>query len=409
MRLLAAFFLSLGAFAQPDSRASEIEAERQKKADSLKPEALSKGEAILHKANDMRLIERTTEGIAGLHIVLGNMVTGSGFALGPEYIRRDLKDGNIVFRTAVRASTKHYLLGDAQLTFPKLFGGLAYADLYTAYHSFTDLHYYGSGPDTGTGNRGHYLKETGEYVGRFGINVFPRFQIGGAGAFLKVNTGPGTQQPPEFSIEQRYTPQEAIGVDRQAHYARAALYAQYDWRDNPGGLAKKGGFYNLRLVYNKDVRYDTYSFRQLDAEIQQYIPFFNERRVFAFRGRTELTYPNAGQQQVPFYMQPVLGGSDDLRGYRNFRFYGDNLILLNGEYRWEIFSGLDMAFFADAGKVFQRHAEFNFKDLESAVGFGFRANVRNTVFLRIDVGFSHEGWRIWFKFNDVFKRGIFRL
>jgi hypothetical protein len=244
MRLVAAFFLSVCAFAQSDSRASEIEAERQKKADSLKPETLSKGEAILHKANDMRLIERTTEGIAGLHIVLGNMVTGSGFALGPEYIRRDLKDGNIVFRTAVRASTKQYLLGDAQLTFPKLFGGLAYADLYTAYHSFTDLHYYGSGPETGTGNRGHYLKETGEYVGRFGINVFPRFQIGGAGAFLKVNTGPGTQQPPEFSIEQRYTPQEAIGVDRQAHYARAALYAQYDWRDNPGGLAKKGGFYN---------------------------------------------------------------------------------------------------------------------------------------------------------------------
>jgi hemolysin activation/secretion protein len=104
-------------------------------------------------------------------------------------------------------------------------------------------------------------------------------------------------------------------------------------------------------------------------------------------------------------MQPSLGGGDDLRGYRPYRFRGDNLMVMNAEYRWEIFSGLDMALFADAGKVFDRKSQFSLKDLESNVGFGFRFNERNRTFLRLDVGFSHEGFQVWVKFNNIFKKG----
>jgi outer membrane protein assembly factor BamA len=98
----------------------------------------------------------------------------------------------------------------------------------------------------------------------------------------------------------------------------------------------------------------------------------------------------------------VLGGSDDLRGYRPFRFYDNNSLVFNAEYRWEVFSGLDMALFADAGKVYPRWQQTNFENLEASFGFGFRFNVRNDVFLRIDTGFSHEGFQVWFKFNNVF-------
>jgi hemolysin activation/secretion protein len=105
---------------------------------------------------------------------------------------------------------------------------------------------------------------------------------------------------------------------------------------------------------------------------------------------------------VPFYLQPILGGSDDLRGFRPYRFSGRNLISLNGEYRWAAFSGLDMALFVDAGKVFDRRSQLNFAHLEKSVGFGFRFNVLNQVFLRTDVGFSREGFQVWFKFNDAF-------
>jgi outer membrane protein assembly factor BamA len=105
---------------------------------------------------------------------------------------------------------------------------------------------------------------------------------------------------------------------------------------------------------------------------------------------------------VPFYLQPTLGGSNDLRGFRAYRFYDNAAMVLNAEYRWEVFSGMDMAIFGDAGKVAPRWRDLDLSDLEASYGFGMRFNVRNAVFLRIDTAFSHEGFQIWFKFNNVF-------
>ena len=77
---------------------------------------------------------------------------------------------------------------------------------------------------------------------------------------------------------------------------------------------------------------------------------------------------------MPFYLMPTLGGNDTLRGFREYRFRGPHAILGQAEYRWEIWSGLDGALFYDAGKVADRRADLNFKDLERDYGFGFRFN-----------------------------------
>ena len=54
---------------------------------------------------------------------------------------------------------------------------------------------------------------------------------------------------------------------------------------------------------------------------------------------------------MPFYLMPTLGGNDTLRGFRAYRFRGPHAMLLQGEYRFELWSGLDAALFYDAGKV----------------------------------------------------------
>ena len=64
---------------------------------------------------------------------------------------------------------------------------------------------------------------------------------------------------------------------------------------------------------------------------------------------------------------------------------------------------MDGAVFGDAGKVFARRGQLNFRDLEASAGFGLRFNARNATFLRMDVGFSHEGFQVWLKFNDAFQ------
>jgi outer membrane protein assembly factor BamA len=241
--------------------------------------------------------------------------------------------------------------------------------------------------------------ESTQFQLRVGLQPFRHFRIGALGKYLLENVGHGEEHS-LASTEQVYTDRTTPGLVNQSDFLQGGGFVQYDWRDNPGG-PRRGGNYLAQFSDFTDIRRSAYSFDELHLEVQQYIGFFNQRRVIALRGRIIATDPHAGNL-VPFYLQPTLGGSDDLRGYRSYRFYDNNSLLLNGEYRWEVFSGLDMALFMDAGQVFDRWQQIDVQHLNTDYGFGFRFNVRNNVFLRLDTGFSREGFAVWLKFNNVF-------
>ena len=106
---------------------------------------------------------------------------------------------------------------------------------------------------------------------------------------------------------------------------------------------------------------------------------------------------------MPFYYQRTLGGPDDLRGFRQFRFRDKNVLLLQAEYRWEIFTAVDGAIFYDAGRVAPRFEDLGFNDLESDYGIGFRFGTRNGVFLRVEGAFGSSGGKHFIlRFGHVF-------
>ena len=388
--------------AQVDSRAAEIQAARSRKAQSLEPDETSGTEQALVYFKDAKLLERISAGVAGFRLKLGGLVNGSGFALGPEYLRSDLVRGEIIFRGAVQSSFKGYRKFDLQFSLPSFAGDHLFLDLYSAHRNYPGINYYGPGPDSQKNSRSNFRLEDTSFDATFGVTPAAHLRIGASVGYMLINVGPGTDSR-FVSTEQVFSPAQTPGIDRQANFLRHGTFAQYDYRDNPGG-PRSGGNYIVQYSRYLDRTLGQHDFERLDLHFQQYIPFFNKRRVIALRGKTVLTFQN-NDQLVPFYLQPVLGGSEDLRGFRPFRFYDDNLIVVNAEYRWETFSGLDMALFVDAGKVFPRHAQWNFKDVEGSLGFGLRFNVRNNVFLRLDVGFSHEGFQVWVKFNNIFSEG----
>ena len=102
-------------------------------------------------------------------------------------------------------------------------------------------------------------------------------------------------------------------------------------------------------------------------------------------------------------MMPTLGGSTSLRGFREFRFRDKNIFMINGEYRFEAFSGLDMALFADWGDVGSTWSDIDFRDLKSDVGIGFRFNTYKSVILRFDIARSkQEGVRFVTSWSGAF-------
>src|SRR4029077_7342328 len=150
-------------------------------------------------------------------------------------------------------------------------------------------------------------------------------------------------------------------------------------------------------------RYDAeshnrFSFNRLSLLGEQYIPFFNRKRVIALRAKTELSFHSANQV-VPFYLQPTLGSDTELRGFRRYRFYDENAIALTAEYRGEIDTGFDMALFADGGNVFHDPGDLSLSRLKSSAGFGFRVKNQNErrAIARLDIGFSREGFQVWLR------------
>ena len=235
-----------------------------------------------------------------------------------------------------------------------------------------------------------------------------------------MNVGPGTSShiAPTPSV---FGPAEAPGIDEQSDFFRAGYFIDFDYRDiflearryidtpPPDSRRFRDIFLDARqgtrviVGYQQyfDLVHDRYSFGRLVADVEHYLPFYNKKRVIALYAGTELSY-HPEDQVVPFYLQPTLGGPDDNRGFRRYRFYDENLIRLNVEYRLEVCYGFDIALFGDAGKVFNKPAQISLSNLESSVGFGLRFKTPLKAAMRIDTGFSHEGFQTWVQFNYLF-------
>lgn len=383
------------------TRAEEIQLERRQKAARLKPDKPGAIERIVAKALGTETVERHSP-LHGLSLKFGGLVSGSGFALGPQYKRDDLADGRVLFRASARWSFRKYQFYDAGLWMPRLASDRAFVWLYAAHRDYPSLNYYGPGPKSVITGRSDYdLTDTSVDAGA-AVRPFPKVRLGVTGGFLSAEVGPGRDS--RFaSADRNFSPAVTPGLDVQSNFLRAGLFAVYDGRDRPAD-PHRGGRYAAKHLFYSDRTFDRYSFHRTIAEAEHYFAFFNQRRVIALHGKTELSGTDGGNL-VPFFLQPVLGGSEDLRGFRPFRFYDDNLVVLNAEYRWEIFTGLDMAIFTDHGKVFHRRGDLDFSGLEHAYGLGFRVKTRDAVFLRVDSGFSREGFQVWLKFNNIFGQG----
>jgi len=261
------------------------------------------------------------------------------------------------------------------------------------------LDYYGSGPNSSVHNRTDYLREDTLFDFRVELQSHRRVTDACGIGELLLNVGPGTNDDIPSS-ESVFSPAEAPGIDTQSNYLIAGCSAEVDFLDFPGDPHKgthAAAIYDRYHAQNDN----SFSFHRLSAAAEHYVPFLNEKRVIAIRALTELSF-HSGNQVVPFYLQATLGGDDIIRGLRRYRFYDENAIAFNAEYRWEINTGFDIALFADFGKVFNRPGEISLAGMETSGGFGLRFKNRKKVVVRLDTGFSHEGFQVWLKFGKPF-------
>lgn len=336
----------------------------------------------------------------GFYPRVGTLAPASGLAVGAGFRTRRWWDRRLHFVAGGAVSPRGYGQLDANLEAPELAGGRAFVGASARRSVFPEEDFFGLGPDSRRQNRVKFLYRESRVGGAGGVRLASWLTLGGGTARLapRATPVPGGRFP---SIEARFTAADAPGLTARPAFLHHHAFFEVNFRD-PRGNPRRGGLYRAGYHAYLDRTGGRYSFRRLELEAQQYLSAFHDRRVVALRGRASFSETDAGRQ-VPFYLQETLGGPSTLRGFRSYRFRDRQLLLLQAEYRWEIFPALDAALFYDAGMVAPRQRGLSLNRVRHDYGVGFRFGTRHGVFLRIDSAFgSSDGPHLYIVFDHVF-------
>ena len=383
---------------EPATRAEALRLEREAKAQQLTPPEPSRSERLLIWLENGRILERLLSPPIGLYPILGSITSGGGFAVGPGYRRPGLLAGHVDLNVFAAGTIQRYWMLDATMTMPRLAGGRVFADVGARRYDFPSEEFFGVGAGSRREDAVTYGLKNLVIGAGTGVRPHSRLSVATRVEWLTPRVSGGAD---DRSIQDLFDDASAPGLERQPNFLRYALSVDFNYRQ-PLANPRRGGRYFVGYSRVDDRDLDAYSFSRVDVDLQQYVPLLTDRRVLALRILTSTSHVT-GRNQVPFYLQPSLGGADNLRGFRRFRFRDNNMLLLQAEYRWEIFSAVDGALFYDAGKVASRAADLDFTDLESDYGIGFRFGTTRGVFLRVDGAFGSRGGKHFIlRYSNVF-------
>jgi hypothetical protein len=265
-----------------------------------------------------------------------------------------------------------------------------------AFHRFSpSIDFYGVGGSSSLSNRTAYSLEENNVQLMGGWYVLPRFRAGALGRYFTANVG-STRDTSRLSTERVFSGPAVPGLGMEAPYIETGLFAEL-LPDRSLGAPPGGTRAALRWSYFSARHSGVSDFRRLEAFAERNQLFLNQQRAIVLRARTVLSSPSAGER-IPFYLQPQLGGPDELRGFAGRRFYDNNLLAAAVEYQWQIFSGMWLAAFTDGGKIFQRWSLWDEHRFETSYGIGVRFGSTGLGAGRFDVAFSREGSQFWVVF-----------
>jgi len=383
------------------TREETIAAERAEKLAELWPERTS---PMVDTVN--RLVERgfsegldSGKGANGPQIVLGGMRPGQGFTAGIGYRRSDLWAERLGYRATARGTFQGAYLLDFNLDFQGLKTERTSVRWYSKYEHSPDIDFYGLGNDSPKEQHTTFGYDDLTTDVDFGYQAFRHLDVGFTTGYLRADSGRGHD---DFApIDEVFPPDQLPGYNQDTKFTRIGAFADFDYRDSKTG-PRSGGVLGMRYREYWDIDRKTFAFRQTEYEFQQYIPYYNKGRVIAIRSAVVLTFPKEGNE-VPIYLQPVLGGNDDLRGFGGYRFRDNHSVYLGVEHRWHASGNLEMAAFVDAGKVVPLKRDIDVARMNYSGGIGFRVRVRSAIVSRTDFAISREGFRIVWTFSDIYK------
>lgn len=399
------------------SRAAQLEALRVSKRDDLEPPEKSFFQRLGQRIDVSGVLDRIPGlNVAGFSIQGGGIQSGAGTTLGLRYepTQSFLRVDDLLLRFEVQGSERGYAAAKALAGYDNGHW-LGYG--FARYRHLPQDDLYGIGPDVPKSARADFRRDEGLFGVLLGVSPYWRTQVGVHGSYMTNRIGPGTDRryPDAHCV---FTSTEVPALDRGIDYFILGGFFEFDGRntrysrsfgrrfapteDRLRGLsltAERGLYLAAEATHYFDQTDGAFDFTRIQVETHQYIPIRRGYEVFAFRQL--VSFSQAGSvNEVPFYLMETLGGNRTIRGYDTFRFRDRHAVILNAEFRWQIWLRAQMALFADAGQVFHESDELNPGDFRTGYGVGLRVRSRNHIYGRIEVARSVEGVQLYTKFGS---------
>jgi hypothetical protein len=336
---------------------------------------------------------------SGFYPEMGNMVTGAGWiSVGVGY--RHWFGDRAFAEASTGLSWRAYKMAQARFEVLPFEDDRLSVGTHVRWQDFTQINYWGVGPDSLASNRSEYRLKSANTVGYIIVRPRDWLQLHGRIGWL---SSPELLQPAGSFSRGNPSTVEVFPADpvfqftEQPNYLHGDASVVVETRDEPG-YPTRGGVYRAAMSRYADQDFDAFTFNRYEAEAAHFVPFgANADVVLALRGWVVGTTTDEGQQ-VPFYLMPSLGGSNTLRGYNDYRFHDRNLAVVNTELRVALMEHIDVVGLFEAGNVAARLGDLNLD--KKSYGVGVRVHTRTATVARLEFARSTEGWQLVFRLND---------
>ena len=365
---------------------------------------------------------------AGGHVnaLIGGFEQGAGFGFGVELSTADSIPG-VMFRAKMLTSTKFYRRFEGEAYIPKIGSDNTHASIWFNYLYRSRDNFFNLGPRSPETPETNFAVDERSYNFTLYHDFFEKkLQAGVYARVANTNAFRGENNDdipldtlfsgrPNVTPVTRWLP----GLNVNAKIFSYGVFLEADGRNNEKGLTKGYyGYYRLTSADGlKNDFFDDFGWTEIESDSRVYIPIFSNATSLALRAYTDNKDPKRGSQ-IPFYEQPFLGGRSHGRGFANFRFRANNLVLFSVEPRQTVWKqkdtrGLDVFVFGDFGQVWgdnrsRTNAQILANDTadsrnwRTGVGGGFQYRWNKSVAVRLDWARTNETSRIYFSLSRGF-------
>jgi len=171
----------------------------------------------------------------------------------------------------------------------------------------------------------------------------------------------------------------------------------YDSRSNVY-YPRKGFEANVTFQSYPEFMGNAFVSNKLEIDYNHYFSLRKDHDVIGLRLFTGLGFGDIS------FNQQLIVGRDDFRGYSEGKYRGDQVVALQGEYRWNPFEKFGVVGFIGLATVFNAiDASYNGL-LLPGIGTGIRYTVfpDNKLNVGIDVAVGRDDWGFYFRIGEAF-------